>query len=180
MNTDRIRPIDTHSPPGDDRRTRLSKHGKNPTDRRALTSWRRQREALVRTWKESDRMTGTHQLETEKGGTCQDTKGNRQTDADSQTGDGMREALVRTRKESDRRTCTHILETAEGSTCQDGKTQTNRRALTSWRRQREAPVRTRKKTDRSTRTHQLERRGRHLSGHRKKQTDRRALTDWRR
>ena len=131
MNTDRIRPIDTHSPPGDDRRTRLSKHGKNPTDRRALTSWRRQRETLVRTWKESDRMTGTHQLETEKGGTCQDTKGNRQTDADSQTGDGMREALVRTRKESDRRACTHILETAEGSTCQDGKTQTDRRALTS-------------------------------------------------
>ena len=61
-----------------------------------------------------------------------------------------------------------------------GKTQTDRRALTSWRRQREAPVSTRKESYRPTRTHQLETRGRHLSEHGKNPTSRRALTDWRR
>ena len=139
-----------------------------------------QREALVRTPKETDRPTRTHSLETAEGGNCQDTERNRPTDAHSQTGDGRGRHLSGHRKK-----------------------QTDRRALTSWRWQREALVRTPKATDRPTRTHFLETveggscqdternrptdahslsgdgRGRHLSGHRTIAAERGALTRWR-
>ena len=133
---------EAHSRPGDGRGRHLSGHTRKPTDRGSLTSWRRQREALVRTCKETDRPRRTHKLETAEGGTCQGTQENRPTEAHSRPGDGrgshlsgharkptdqgaltswrrQREALVRTRKETDRLRRTHHLETAEGGTCQD-------------------------------------------------------------
>ena len=152
----RNRPIEVHSPTGDGRGRDFSGHGKKPTGRGALTSWRRQREGLVRPWKETDRPRCTHILEMGEGG------------------------LVRTWKEIDQSRCTHFLETAEGGTCQDmernrptevhslardgrgmdvsghGKKSTDRGALTPWRWQREVLVRTRKQTDRPRRTHILE------------------------
>ena len=64
-------------------------HGMKATERGALTSWRPQREGQVRTWKESDRVRGTHRLE---------------------TAEGPREVEVRTRKESDRARGIHQLE----------------------------------------------------------------------
>ena len=109
-----------------------------PTDRGALTSWRQQREGLVRTRKEADRPRRTHKLETAEGGTCQDMERNRPTEAHSHPGDGRRrdlsghekkptdqgaltpwrqqEGLVRTRKEIDRAAGmgTHILENVDG------------------------------------------------------------------
>ena len=152
-------------------------HGNKPTDRGALTFWRRKREELVRTRKETDRARRTHQLAMAEGGTCQDTERKRLTEAHSLPGDGRerdlsghgkkpidrgaltgwrrhREGLVRTRKEIDRPRCTHFLETEEGGTCQD--TERNR----------------------PTEAHSLsgDGRGRDLSGHRKKPTDRGALT----
>ena len=179
QDTKRNRPTDAHSPTGDSRGMHLSGHGNKQTDRCALTSWRQQREALVRIQKDTDRPTRTHILETAEGCTCQDTERNRPTDAHSPTGDGRGRHLSGHRKR-----------------------QADRRALTSWRWQREVLVRTRKETDRPKHTHPLETeeggtcqdteryrptdahslsgdgRGRHLSGHGQKQTDRRALTSW--
>ena len=147
QDTERNRPSDAHSLSRDSRGRDSSGHGKKATEKRALTSWRRQREGFVRTRKETDRMTRTHFLEMAEGGTCQDTK------------------------ETDQTTRAHSLETAEEGTCQDREINrlsdahslpgdgrrrdlsghrwkpTQRRALTSWRRQREGLVRTRKETD---------------------------------
>ena len=53
-NMERIQSGKRHSLPGDGIRRDKSKHGKNPTERGALTSWRRHREGQVRTWKKSD------------------------------------------------------------------------------------------------------------------------------
>jgi hypothetical protein len=117
------RPTEAHSCSGDGRGRDLSGYARKQTDRGALTSWRRQREGLVRTRKETDRPRRTHVLETAEGGTCQDTQGNRPTEAHSQTGDGRgRDLSGYTRKPTDRG------------------------ALTSWRRQREELVRTRKES----------------------------------
>jgi hypothetical protein len=113
-----------HPQPGDGRGRELSRHGKKPTDREALTSWRQQSEGLVRTWKETDRARGTHCLETAEGGTCQDTERNRPTEGNSRPGDGR-----------------------ESDLSGHGKKSTKRGALTSWRRQREGLVRTPKETD---------------------------------
>ena len=87
QDTERNRPTEAHSPTGDGTGKNLSGHGKKLTDRGALTTWRRQREGLVRTRKESDRQGCTHTLETAEGGTCQDTQRNRPTEVHSQTGD---------------------------------------------------------------------------------------------
>ena len=95
-----------------------SGHGKNPTDRGPLTSWRPQREGQVRTRKEFDRPRPTHRLETAQGGTSQDTKN--PTDRGPLTHwRPHREGQVRTRKESDRQRPTHVLETAQGGTSQE-------------------------------------------------------------
>ena len=145
-----------HSLPGDGRGGHLSEHGKNPTNRRALTSWRRQRKALVRTWQKSDRPTRTHFLELAEGGICQDTERIRQTDAHSHPGDSRGRHLSGHRKQIDQLMRTHCLETVEGGTCKD--------------------------TERNTPTeaHSLpgDGRGRHFSGHEKQRTDRSALTFW--
>ena len=62
---ERNRPTKAHSHPGDGIGRDLSGYGKEPTDRDALTPWRRHREGLVRTRKETDQVTGmgTHILE---------------------------------------------------------------------------------------------------------------------
>ena len=159
----------------------MSGHGNKPTERCALTSWRRYREGLVRTRKQTDRATRTHFLETASGEACQDTERNRPNDADSRTGDGIGRDLSG-----------HV------------KKPTKRCALTFWRRHRERLVMTRKQTDRATRTHELETEsgetcqdternqlshahslpgdgiGRDLLGYEKKSTELRALTNWRR
>jgi len=54
-----------HSLSGDCRGGNKSGVGKNATNRRALTSWKLQREGLVRAWKESNGVKGTHTLETD-------------------------------------------------------------------------------------------------------------------
>ena len=159
----------------------MSGHRKKSTEGRTLTSWRRQRERLVRTRKEIDRGKDTHLLETAEGATCQDTERNHPSDAHLLPVDGrgsdlsghrkkstegrtltnwrrQRERLVRTRKEIDREKDTHSLETAEGATCQD------------------------KERNRPRGGHSLagDGRGSDLSGDGKKPTDRGALTNWRR
>ena len=176
----RNRQSEAHSLSGDSRGRGLSGHGKKPTERGTITFWRRQREGLVRTWKETDRARPTHILETAEEGTCQDTERNRSSEGHSRPGDGrgrelsgygkktergpltswrwQREGLVRTRKETDRPRTTHILETAEGGICQN----TERNRLS------EAHSRSR------------DGRGRNLSGHRKKPTEGGTLTNWRR
>ena len=136
------RQTEVHSRTGDSRARNLSGHARKPTNRGALTNWRWQREGLVRTCKETDRLRHTHSLETAERGTCQDTQGNRQTEVHSLSGDSrgrdlsgharkptdrgaltlwrwQMKGLVRTCKETDRPRCTHKLETAERGTCQD-------------------------------------------------------------
>ena len=118
-------PSEACSLPGEGRESDLSRHGKKPTDRGALTSWRRQREGLVRTRKETDRPRCTHILETALGGTCQDTE-KKPTERSTLTNwRPQREELVRRWKETDRPRRTHILERASGGTYQDTE-RTNR------------------------------------------------------
>ena len=156
----------------------MSRHRKKPTDRGALTTWRRQREGLVRTRKETDRPRRTHILKTAEGGTCQDTERNQSTEAHSHPGDGrerdllrhrkkptdrgaltnwrwQREGLVRTRKQTDRPRRTHILEAPEGGTCQDSKRNrpTEAHSQTGDGRERDLSGHGNKPTDRGTLTH---------------------------
>ena len=74
QDTERKRLSDEHSLPGDRRGKNLSGHRNKATEQRVLTNWRPQMEGLVRIRKESDRVTGTHELESAEGGTCQDTE----------------------------------------------------------------------------------------------------------
>ena len=159
----------------------MSGRGNKPTDRGALTHWRRQREALVRIRTETDRARCTHFLKMAEGGTCQDTETNRPTKAHSPTGDSkgrdlsghgkkstdrgaltcwsrQREVLVRTREKTDLLRCTHSLDTAEGGTCQD--TEINE------------PTK--------VHSHSGDGRGRNLSRHGNRPTERGPLTSWRR
>ena len=156
-----------HSLPGDGRGRDLSQHGKKPIHGGALTCCRRQRGALVRTRKETERATPTHCLEIVEGETCQDIERNRPSEAHSQlSGDGRGRDLSGRGKKTDRVTRTHFLEKVEGGTCQEtegirpssvhslpgdgrkrdlsghGKRLTQRGGLTSWRRQRHRLVRT--------------------------------------
>jgi len=64
-----------HSLPGDHRGRDLSGHRKKPTGRVLLTIWKPEKEGLVMTRKKGDRLAmSTHDLETGKGRTCQDTE----------------------------------------------------------------------------------------------------------
>jgi hypothetical protein len=155
----------------------LSGHGKKSTEHGALTSWKRPREGLFRTQKETDSARGTHVLETSEGGTCQETEKNRQSEGHSLAKDSrgrnlsghgkkyteegaltswrqQRDGLVRTQKEIDQARCTYLLETEGGGTCQD--TERNRLSLAHSRSR--------------------DRKGRDLSGHGNKPTERGALT----
>ena len=73
----------------------MSGHRNNPTERGALTAWKRHREKQIRTQKESDPERGTHMLET------------------------AWEGHVRTQKESERKRGPHVLDTSWGETSQD-------------------------------------------------------------
>src|SRR5947208_2050197 len=86
--TERNQPSEAYSRPGDSRGRDLSGHRKKPTERGTLTYWRRQREGLVRTHKETDRARLTHVLEVAEGRTCQDTERNRPSKSHSPPGDG--------------------------------------------------------------------------------------------
>ena len=130
---ERNRPIEANSQSGDGRGRDLSGHARKQTNRGALTSWRRQREGLVRTRKQTYRPRRTHILETAKGGTCQDTETNRPTEAYSQPGD-------------------RIGKDKSGY----GEKPTERGALTSWRPHRKGQVRIRRETNRARGTHSLE------------------------
>ena len=100
QDTERNRPSERHSPPGDDRgRDSLGQENQS-TERGALTSWRRQREELVRIRKEIDRSRSTHFLETAGGGTRQDKERNRPSEGYSLPGDGKGRDLSGHRKKS--------------------------------------------------------------------------------
>jgi hypothetical protein len=130
----------------------LSRHGKKLTEQGALTSWRQQREELVRAWKETDRARRTHVLETAAArGRDLSGHGKKPTERGALTfWRRRRKGLVRIRKEIDRARRTHQLETAEEGTCQDTERNRPRKA------------------------HSLPRdgRGRNLSGHGKNPTER--------
>ena len=92
----------------------------DPTGRGALTSWRRHREGQVRTWKESDRASGTYVLETASGRTRQDTERIKLSEGHSLSGDGIgRDKSEHGMKELDRARGTHQLETAPKGTSQN-------------------------------------------------------------
>ena len=181
QDTETIRSTEAHTPTGDGKQSDLSGHRNNPTDRGPLTFWRRQTERLVRTPKQSDQLTPTHELETADRATCKDTERIRPTEAHSRTGDGRQsdlsghrnnltdrgpltfwrrhtERLVMPPKQSYRPRPTHQLETADRATCQDTETI----------RPTEAH------------SHPGDSRQSHLSGHRNNPTDRGPLTLWRR
>ena len=177
---ERNRPSKAHSLSGGGRGRDLSGQGKKPTERGTLTLWRWQKVGLVRIWKEIERARRTHFLEVAVGGTCQDTKRNRPSEAHSlpvggsgsdMSGHGNKttdrgaltswswqwERPVRTWKQTERARCTHFLEVAVGGTCQDTK------------------------IDRLSDAHSLPGGGseRDLSGHRMQPSERGALTSWR-
>jgi len=97
----------------------LSGHRKKQTEQGALTSWRWQREGLVRTWKGTDQARGTHMLETAGGGTCQDTERNQLSKGHSLSGDHRGRDLLGHGKKPSKQGGTYKLEIAEGGTCQD-------------------------------------------------------------
>ena len=70
QDVERNRSSEMYSPTGNSGRSKLSGHGKKYSERGTLTSWRQQREELVRTWKEIDRARHTHFLKTADGKTC--------------------------------------------------------------------------------------------------------------
>ena len=190
--TERNRPTEAHSPAGDDRRTDFSGRGKKLTDQGPLTSWRQQREGLVRIKKETVRPRPTHILETAEGGICQDTERNRPIKAHSPTGNNrgrgwskygkkptnqgpltlwrwQREELVRTRKKTDQAITTYILEMVEGGTCHDTE-RTDRPSPTHQLEMAEGGTCQDVERTRSTKAHLLpgDSGGRNLSGYGKK------------
>ena len=153
-------------------------HGNKSTEQAALTSWRRQKEGLVRPQKRDRPSEGHSRPEDGRGDLS--GPGKKSTERALTLWRQQRERLVRTRKEIDRARGTHSLETAEGGTCQDternrlskghsqtgdgrrrdlsrhGKNPTEQEALTNWRRQREGLVGTQEETNRTRGTHSLE------------------------
>ena len=88
QDTERSRPSQAHSPPGDGIGRDSSGHRKRLTDRGALTSWRRHREGLVRTQKKT-RPIKAHSLSGDS--IERDSSGhrNRLSEAHSHPGDGI-------------------------------------------------------------------------------------------
>ena len=172
------RPSKVHSLSGGSGGRDLSGYGKKPTERGALTSWRRQREGLVRIQIETDRARCTNSLGTVEGGTCQDTERNRPSEVHSLSGNGrgrdlsghgknptersaltfwrqQREGLVRIWKEpTERGALTNWRQQREGLV-RTWKEPTERGALTNWRRQRERLVRIQRETGQARCTHFL-------------------------
>ena len=119
-----------HSLSGDGKWRGSSGHRKKLNERGTLTFWRRQREGVVRTRKQTDRPRCTHVLNMLEGGTCQDNERNRLIEVHSRPGEGRGRDLSG-----------------------HGNKPTDQGALTSWRRYRERFVRTQNKpTDRGALT----------------------------
>jgi hypothetical protein len=76
-------------------------------------------EGLIRTQKQSERMRGTHFLESTDGGASQDTETIQASDGVHTIWRAQTEGLVRTLNESERPRGTHRLESADGGTRQD-------------------------------------------------------------
>ena len=168
LETNRL--TEAHSHAGNERGRDLSGHGKKSTDRGTLTHWRQQREALVRTRKQTDRPRRTHPLETADGGTCQDTERNQPTEAHSHSGDGRARYLSgHGKRPTDRGALTHCRGRHLSGY---GKKQTDRGALTCWRWQREGLCQN-SEINRPTEAHSLAEDGRKrdLSGLGNKLTD---------
>ena len=172
QDTERNRPSEGYSLPGNGRERNLSGHGKKPTKQGAPTSWRWQRERLVGTQKGTDQTRGTHQLETAEVRTCQDTERSRLSEGNSLPRPGHGRGLVRIRKEASRAKCTHQLETAEGGTCQDMKEIDRERGTHILKMAEGGTCQDTERTQRSV-GHSLsgDGRGRGLSGHRNKPTE---------
>ena len=147
QDTEINRPSKVHSLPRDSKGRGLSRHRKKPTEQVALTSWRQQREGLVKTWKEIDQAWGTHVLETAERGTYQDTDRNRPSKGHSHPGDSRgRDLLGHRKKLTERGVLTAWRRQREGL-IRARRKPTERGALTLWRRQREVLVRIRKESD---------------------------------
>jgi hypothetical protein len=203
QDTKRNYPNEGHSLPGDGRARDLSGHEKKPTDRGALTSWRRQREGLVKKRKGMDRVRGTHSLETVEGGTRQDTERNGLSEGHSLPGDSKARDLSGHGNKPTEQGALTLWRWQRRDLSGHEMRPTEQGALTYWRRQSEGLVRTRKETDRARGTHFLETteggtcqdternrqsdahsqtgdsRGRDLSEYGKKPTERGELTPWR-
>ena len=139
-----------YSPTGDRRGTCQDTERKRPSEAHSLP--RDRRVALVKTRKEGDRTSCTHQLETGEGEISQDTD----------------------RMDSTRDT--HQLETAERGTCEDTeiKSPSEGHSLSEDRRGRDCQN---KATPSEWHSPTGVREGRNLSGHRKEVTQRGALTN---
>ena len=172
----RNRPNERHSRPGDSKERDLSGHGKKLTERGALTSWRQQREGLVRTEKETDSARRTHNLETVDEGTCQNTERNRLSKGNSRPGDSRGRNLSRHEKKSNKQAALTSWRWQRSDLSGHGKKPTKGRVLTSWRQPREGLVKTGKETDRARGTHSLETAQRGACQNRKKNTNRRRDT----
>src|SRR5437879_5034517 len=74
QDTERMRASEGHSRPGEPRHRDKSGHGRNASQRGALTNWRAQTQRQVRTRKECEPARGTHVLESLDTETSQDTE----------------------------------------------------------------------------------------------------------
>src|SRR6266850_408285 len=119
-----IRASEGHSLPGEHRWMDKSGHGRNLSEQGALTFWRAQMDGQVRTRKESERVRGTHFLESTDGWASQDTEGIRASEGHSPTGE-------------------HRWTDKSGH----GRNPSERGALTNWRAQMDGQVRTRKESE---------------------------------
>ena len=87
QDTERNRATEGHSQTGECRLMDKSGHGKEQSDRGALTTWRVQIDGQVRTRKGTEGPGGTHQLESADRWTSQDTERNRATEGHSLSGE---------------------------------------------------------------------------------------------
>jgi len=124
QDTEGIQASEGHSLPGERRQMGKSGHGRNPSERGALTNWRAQMDGQVRTRKESKRVRGTHELESADGRTSQDTEGIQASEGHSQTGE-------------------HRWTDKSGH----GRNLSERGALTTWRAQMDGQVKTWKESE---------------------------------
>ena len=87
QDTERMRASEGYSPTGEPRHKDKSEHGKNASQRGALTNWWAQIQRQVRTWKECEPTRGTHVLKSTDTETSQDVERTRASKGNSQTGE---------------------------------------------------------------------------------------------
>jgi len=199
----RKQPGEGNSLSGDGKGMDMSGHENKPTERDALTNWRRQRERQVKTREETD--SKEHSLPGDSRGRDKSGHGKKLTEQGALTSwRWQREGQVRTWKQTDQARNTHFLETVEGGTSQDME-EIDRVRNTHFLEMAEGGTSQDTKRNRPTEAHSLpgdgrggtgwdmERnqqieahslpghgRGRDKLGHRKKLIDRGTLTSWRR